>query len=83
MTEMFLVTFSALIIVMAIMAVGVIFKGKKLQGSCGGLGRVIGEDCMFCDKKDECDTHHADEGECESQCTPRIEIDGAHAVLKS
>lgn len=83
MTETFLVTFSALVIVMAIMAVGVIFKGKKLQGSCGGLGRVIGEDCMFCDKKDECDTHQPNEGECESQCTPRIEIDGAHAVLKS
>lgn len=83
MTETFLVTFSALAVVMAIMAVGVIFKGKKLQGSCGGLGRVIGEDCMFCDKKDECDTHHSDEGECESQCAPRIEIDGSQAVLKT
>jgi len=82
MTEMFLVTFSALAIVMVIMAVGVIFKGKKLQGSCGGLGRVIGEDCMFCGKKDECDAHH-EEDDCESQCAPRIEIDGAHAVLKS
>lgn len=82
MTETFLVTFSALAIVMIIMAVGVIFKGKKLQGSCGGLGRVIGEDCMFCDKKDECESHHEGD-DCETGCVPRIEIDGAHAVLKS
>ena len=37
------------------MAVGVIFSNRKLKGSCGGLGRVMGEDCLFCDKKEECD----------------------------
>lgn len=37
-----------------LMAVGVIFAGKKLTGSCGGLGKLMGKDCEFCDKKDQC-----------------------------
>lgn len=82
MTELFLVTLFVFGFVMVAMAVGVIMKGKRLQGSCGGLGRVIGEDCMFCGKKDECKADHA-EDECDTDCAPRIEIDGAHAVLKS
>ena len=36
------------------MAVGVIFSNKRLKGSCGGLNKVLGEDCQICDKKDEC-----------------------------
>ena len=36
------------------MAVGVIFSNKKLRGSCGGLNKVLGDDCMFCEKKDRC-----------------------------
>ena len=36
------------------LSVGYIFAGKKLQGSCGGLSKIFGKDCDFCDKKDEC-----------------------------
>ncbi len=49
----------------ALMAVGLIFAKKELKGSCGGLGRVMGEDCMFCEKKDEC-THDQEHEPCES-----------------
>lgn len=37
------------------MALGVIFSNRNLKGSCGGLGKIMGEDCMFCEKKEECD----------------------------
>ena len=38
--------------VMVIMALGVIFSNKPLQGSCGGIGKMFGFDgCMFCEKK--------------------------------
>ncbi len=48
---------SLLIVGLAIfgMAIGVILSNRKLQGSCGGLGAIMGEDCLFCDKKEECE----------------------------
>ena len=55
MTQMLLLTFIVLALCIAAMAVGVIFSNRKLKGSCGGLGAVMGEDCMFCEKKDQCD----------------------------
>ena len=41
---------------MVAMAIGVIFSNRELKGSCGGLNKLMGEDCQFCDKKDQC-TH--------------------------
>jgi hypothetical protein len=35
----FLLTLTLLVIIMAIMAVGVIFSNKELKGSCGGPGQ--------------------------------------------
>ena len=55
MLEVFLITFVVLLLCLAMMAVGFIFARKELKGSCGGLGNIMGEDCMFCEKKDECD----------------------------
>lgn len=78
MTELFFVTLTVLVIFMVAMAVGVLFKGKQLQGSCGGLGRVMGEDCMFCDKKTECDAAHEDD---EHECPTPIKIDAGRAYL--
>lgn len=53
--KLFLLSLVVVGIALTGMAVGVIFSNRKLKGSCGGLGAVMGEDCMFCDKKDQCD----------------------------
>lgn len=37
------------------MAIGVVLSNRKLKGSCGGLGKIMGDDCQFCEKKDECE----------------------------
>lgn len=49
--KIFFLTLAALVLVMLGMAVGVLFSNRKLKGSCGGLGAIMGEDCEFCDKK--------------------------------
>ena len=44
-----LLTFGILVIVMAGMAVGVIFSNKRIKGSCGGLNAIAGADhCIVC-----------------------------------
>lgn len=52
--EYFIVTLVVMVTTIAGMAVGVIFSNRKLKGSCGGLNKVLGEDCDFCEKKDQC-----------------------------
>jgi len=43
-------TFVLLALVMAAMAVGVMFRRQPLKGSCGGLNNAMGsnESCSFC-----------------------------------
>lgn len=43
-------TFVLLALVMAAMAVGVMFRRQPLKGSCGGLNNAMGtnESCAFC-----------------------------------
>ena len=36
-----------------IMSVGVLFKRKPIQGSCGGISNLMGS-CDICDKKEDC-----------------------------
>lgn len=55
MTKIFLLSLLVVGLALFGMAIGVILANKKLKGSCGGLGAIMGEDCMFCDKKEECD----------------------------
>ena len=52
--KIYLLTFIILGTALAGMAIGVILSNRRLKGSCGGLGKIMGEDCMFCEKKDQC-----------------------------
>lgn len=64
MTTIFL-TFFILLLVVAGMAVGVIFRGKPIKGSCGGIASLgLGQACEICggDKK-KCDTENAPKAE--------------------
>ncbi|OUR99878.1 hypothetical protein A9Q84_02285 [Halobacteriovorax marinus] len=62
--KMFLVSLIVMLAAISGMAVGVIFSNKKLKGSCGGLGKLMGDDCSFCDKKDECDKSSENKEDC-------------------
>ena len=50
----FFITFGIFSFIILIMAIGVIFSGKRINGSCGGLGKILGKDCDFCENKNEC-----------------------------
>ncbi len=48
----FLFSFGILLLVMLGMAVGVIFMGRTIKGSCGGLNAISGADhCLVCKKE--------------------------------
>jgi hypothetical protein len=36
------------------MAIGVILGRDPLKGSCGGLGKVMGDKCEICGDRDKC-----------------------------
>ena len=57
---MVLVTLVAMLLVVAGMAIGVIFGRKPLTGSCGGVGKALGE------KDYTCELCGGDEAKCES-----------------
>lgn len=49
--ETFALAFGLLLIVIVGMAVGVIFSGKTIKGSCGGLNAIADADkCLVCKK---------------------------------
>jgi len=54
--KMFLVTFVFMFSAILMMGIGYFFAGNKLKGSCGGLGKIMGEACHFCEKKEQCKT---------------------------
>ncbi|WP_049721935.1 (Na+)-NQR maturation NqrM [Gilvimarinus polysaccharolyticus] len=56
----FLVVFVAMLMVIVGMSVGVIFGRKPLTGSCGGVGKALGE------KDYSCELCGGDEQKCES-----------------
>ncbi|WP_206201901.1 (Na+)-NQR maturation NqrM [Terasakiella sp. SH-1] len=49
MMDLFLLSFGVVILVIAGMAIGVMFKRKPIQGSCGGLNAIDDSDhCVVC-----------------------------------
>jgi len=53
----FLVTFVFMLIVVAIMAIGVIFGRHAIKGSCGGTGNCVCEE--KCDKRKKLEAEQA------------------------
>ncbi|QHQ35048.1 (Na+)-NQR maturation NqrM [Algicella marina] len=50
--ETLLLTFGILTLIMLGMAVGVIFTGRRIKGSCGGLNAIGDADqCLVCNKE--------------------------------
>ncbi len=55
MLETILLTFCFFAAVFVLMAVGYIFKGKCLAGTCGGLNMLFGKTaCQACEEKSKC-----------------------------
>jgi len=51
--EILLSTLIIFAVALAIMSVGIMFKRKPIQGSCGGIANLMG-DCEVCDLRSEC-----------------------------
>ncbi len=51
--EIVILTLGVFLGVVLAMSVGVIFKRRPIQGSCGGIASLMGS-CDVCDMKDEC-----------------------------
>ncbi|MDE0589134.1 (Na+)-NQR maturation NqrM [Halocynthiibacter sp. C4] len=48
----FVFAFGLLLTIMLGMSLGVIFMGKRIKGSCGGLNAISGADhCVVCNKE--------------------------------
>lgn len=45
----FLVAFFVILLVISAMAIGVIFGRKPITGSCGGVGKALGEEDYVCE----------------------------------
>jgi len=51
-----LISVVVFLLVVLAMSVGVIFTGKTISGSCGGLGKLFGKSaCDLCEHKDNCE----------------------------
>ena len=49
--ETLVLTFGLLLVIMVGMAVGVIFSGRTIKGSCGGLNAIsYADQCLVCKK---------------------------------
>lgn len=55
--NIFIITTSVFMIAFTGMAIGVIIADKRIKGSCGGIGALMGKSaCDVCSMKDKCDS---------------------------
>ena len=54
MVKLLIAVFVIFILFIIGMAIGVFFGRKPIQGSCGGLGKVMGKSCPHCNNKGDC-----------------------------
>lgn len=53
--DIFFVTISVFIIAFFGMAIGVVVADKRIKGSCGGIGAIMGKSaCDSCSSKEKC-----------------------------
>ena len=63
--ETFLLAFVLLLIVVVGMSLGVLFAGRRIKGSCGGLNAIGDADqCLVCKKEIDPDSPLRDRLEC-------------------
>lgn len=61
----FVLAFTLLILVVVGMSLGVMFMGKTIKGSCGGLNAISGADkCVVCQKDIDPDSPLRDKLQC-------------------
>lgn len=66
--EIFFVTLGVFLGAILVMSVGVLFKRKPIQGSCGGIANFMGS-CDICELKSECvDKKKNAEADCATEC---------------
>lgn len=68
----FLATFLFMLIVIAVMAIGVIFGRHAIKGSCGGTGNCVCEE--KCDKRKKLEAEQAQQGEQAINLDSKIKI---------
>jgi uncharacterized protein len=65
--EIMILTLGVFLGVILAMSVGVIFKRKPIQGSCGGIANLMGS-CDVCELKDQCVDKNKDCSDQEAEC---------------
>lgn len=64
----YLVVFLVMVVLVAAMSIGVIMGRKPISGSCGGVGKALGEEDYVCD------ICGGDEAKCEEQKMPKTQV---------
>lgn len=59
MIDTLILTFFIMVLVVLGMAVGAIFNGRSIKGSCGGIGNVPGIEPIPCNCEKPCDKKKA------------------------